>query len=126
MDTTAIKDVVTASDKLQNDADGFADLLTEDASLINIAGRKLRGREAIREAYHKALASPLAQVQTRIEIVDVWHISPDAALANAIKHVSDERQDPAAPLPDRGNVTFVLVREQEKWLIASIQTTPIK
>jgi uncharacterized protein (TIGR02246 family) len=120
------RDAVEASDKLQNDADGFADLLTEDAALINIAGRRLRGRETIRETYHKALASPLAHVRTRLEIVEDWLLRPDVAVVNAIKHVSDERQDPAAPLPDRGNVTFVLVKEQEKWLIASVQTTPVK
>jgi uncharacterized protein (TIGR02246 family) len=120
------RDVVEASDKLQNDADGFADLLTEDAALINIAGRRLRGRETIRETYRKALASPLAQVRTRLEIVEDWSLRPDVVVVNAIKHVSDERQDPAAPLPDRGNVTFVLVQEQDKWLIASVQTTPVK
>ena len=126
MDTTAIRDVVTASDKLQDDADGFAGLLTEDVSLVNIAGRRLRGRETVRQAYREALASPLAQVRTSLEITDVWFISPDVAVASAIKHVSDERQDPAGPLPDRGNTTFVLVNRDQKWLIASVQTTPIR
>ncbi|SMC62124.1 SgcJ/EcaC family oxidoreductase [Kibdelosporangium aridum] len=121
-----IKQVVTNSDKLQNDPDGFADLLTEDANLVNIAGRRLHGRENIRAAYRKAMASQLAQVQTRIEIHDAWLVQPDVAVVTATKHVSDERDEPNAPLPDKGAVTFVLAKRGEQWLIASVQTTPIK
>ncbi|AUI64044.1 SgcJ/EcaC family oxidoreductase [Amycolatopsis sp. BJA-103] len=118
--------VVLDSDRLQNDPDGFADLLTEDVNLVNIAGRRLHGREAVRAAYHKAMASQLAQVRTRIEIDDAWLVQPDTAVVTATKHVSDERTAPNAPLPDKGAVTFVLARQDEKWLIASVQTTPIK
>jgi uncharacterized protein (TIGR02246 family) len=120
-----VKQVVRDSDKLQNDPDGFADLFTEDANLVNIAGRRLHGRENIRTAYHKAMASQLAQVQTRIEIHDAWLVQPDVAVVTATKHVSDERDEPAAALPEKGAVTFVLKRDA-KWLIASVQTTPIK
>jgi uncharacterized protein (TIGR02246 family) len=121
-----IKQVVANSDRLQNDPDGFADLLTEDVNLVNIAGRRLHGRETVRTAYHKAMASQLAQIQTRIEIHDAWLVQPDVAVVSATKHVSDERAEPNAPLPDKGAVTFVLAKQNGRWLIASVQTTPIK
>ncbi|ANN17888.1 hypothetical protein SD37_21050 [Amycolatopsis orientalis] len=121
-----VKQVVLDSDRLQNDPDGFAALLTEDVNLVNIAGRRLHGRETVRAAYHQAMSSQLAQVRTRIEIEDAWLVQPDAAVVTATKHVSDERTEPNAPLPDKGAVTFVLARQDQKWLIASVQTTPIK
>ncbi|CAM3970867.1 SgcJ/EcaC family oxidoreductase [Kibdelosporangium persicum] len=121
-----IKQVVLNSDTLQDDPDGFADLLTEDVNLVNIAGHRLHGRETVRAAYRKAMASQLAQVRTRIEIHDAWLVRPDVAVVSATKHVSDERAEPNAPLPDKGAVTFVLARQDEQWLIASVQTTPVK
>jgi uncharacterized protein (TIGR02246 family) len=122
MDTTAIRDVIAASDELQNDADGFASLLTDDVALVNIAGRRLTGRENVRAAYHQALATPLAQVGTRLEITDVWLLRPDVAMASVIKHVSD----PAETAPRQGSTTFVLTEAGGTWRIASIQTTPIR
>ncbi|ALG09003.1 SgcJ/EcaC family oxidoreductase [Kibdelosporangium phytohabitans] len=121
-----IKQVVRDSDKFQNDPDGFADLLTEDANLVNIAGRRLRGRENIRATYRKAMATPLGQIQTSIEIHDAWLVLPDTAVVAATKHVSDERDGENAAVPEQGAVTFVLTKQSGTWLIASVQTTPIK
>ncbi|ONI89865.1 hypothetical protein ALI144C_04020 [Actinosynnema sp. ALI-1.44] len=121
-----VKQVVRDSDRHQDNPDGFADLLADDANLVNIAGRRLRGREVIRATYRKAMATPLGQVRTRIEIHDAWLVLPDTAVVVATKHVSDERDGTNVPLPEQGAVTFVLTKQNGTWLIASIQTTPIK
>jgi hypothetical protein len=77
----------------------------------------------------EALQTPMAEVRTRNELVDVRFPRPGIAVASCIKHVSDQR-DAAAKDPDgswtgRGSLTLVLVEEQGGWRIALAQTTPI-
>jgi uncharacterized protein (TIGR02246 family) len=128
-ETVAIREVVANSEALQNDAEGFARLLTEDVALVNFGGRRVFDRDNVYQAMRQALETPLARVSTRNELVDIRFLRPDVALVSCIKHVSDEREpstaDSKAPLADRGSLTFVLVKEQGNWLIALAQTTPI-
>jgi uncharacterized protein (TIGR02246 family) len=125
----AIRAIVAATDAYQDDADGFTRLLTEDVALVNLAGRRVLGREALHRAMSEALQTPMADVRTRNELVDVRFPRPGVAVASCIKHISDER-DPSAKDPDdswsgRGSLTLVLVEEQDGWRIALAQTTPI-
>jgi uncharacterized protein (TIGR02246 family) len=135
--TTAVKDqeveairaVIADTEALQSDADGFAGLLTEDVALVNFGGRRVLGRDNVRQAMQEALKTPFAHVYTRTEIVDLRFLGPDVALVSCIKHISDEREpaarDSDAALSERGSQSFVLVKEQGTWLIALAQTTPI-
>ena len=127
-DLAAVEAIVVEAERLQYDADGFAALLTEDAAIVNFVGRRVAGRETIRTVMRQALASPMAEVHTRYELVDVRFPAPGVALANSVKHVSDERDAAAGGGElgsDRGNVTFTLVKHEGRWLIALAQTTPI-
>lgn len=128
MDTAAIRKVVTDVERLQNDLEGFTALLTEDATIVNFGGRRVPGRDNIYEAMKQALETPLADVRTTNEIEDIRFIRPDVAIASCIKHVSDQRDpDTNDPLPaERGRLTLVLVNESGKWLVSSLQTTPIR
>jgi uncharacterized protein (TIGR02246 family) len=125
----AIQGVVAAAEKLQSDAEGFTQLLTEEVSLVNFAGRRVVGRENLHRAMTEALKTEFARVYTRNELVDVRFLRSDVALVDCIKHISDEREpaakDPDAPLVERGSLTFVLLKEDGSWRIALAQTTPI-
>jgi uncharacterized protein (TIGR02246 family) len=125
----AIRAIVAATDSHQDDADGFTRLLTEDVALVNMAGRRVLGREALHHAMSEALQTPMADVRTRNELVDVRFPRPGIAVASCIKHVSDEREpsekDPDGSWSGRGSLTLVLVEEQGDWRIALAQTTPI-
>ncbi len=124
----AVEAIVAEAERLQYDADGYAALLTEDAAIVNFVGRRVAGREQIRTVMRQALASPLADVHTRYQLVDVRFPAPGVALANCVKHVSDERDAAAGGgelRSDRGNLTFALVKHDGRWLIALAQTTPI-
>jgi uncharacterized protein (TIGR02246 family) len=129
-DRAAIEKIVADAEKLQFDVDGFTGLLAPDAVLINFFGRRLHGRDAVYEAMAAALQTPLKDVVTRHELVDVIFPGPDVAIASIVKHVSDEREsaptDTGAALQNRGAMTLVLVRQDAEWLIALAQTTPIK
>ncbi|GAA5077649.1 uncharacterized protein (TIGR02246 family) [Thermocatellispora tengchongensis] len=115
-DIEAIERVVRDAEELQNDVDGFTGLLTENVSLVNFTGIRLQGREQVRQVMAKALETPLKDVLTRNELLDVTFLRPDVALATLVKHVNDGRE---------GALTFVLVKDEGTWRIALAQTTPI-
>lgn len=124
-DTAAVRRLIAAADEHQSDAERFAALHHPDVVLVNIAGRRVLGRPELRRAVSAALDGPLARVLTRIEVQDVRFPHPDVALVSAIKHVTDERDDPATALPSTGSVTYTAVRTDDGWQIAAVQTTPI-
>ncbi|WP_049561556.1 SgcJ/EcaC family oxidoreductase [Nonomuraea sp. SBT364] len=115
-ETAAIEQVVRDAEKLQNDVDGFTGLLTGDVSLVNFTGIRLQGRDQVGEVMAKALETPLKDVLTRNELLGVTFPREDVAVASLVKHVNDGR---------RGALTFVLVKDDGRWLIALAQTTPI-
>ncbi|MEO3884489.1 SgcJ/EcaC family oxidoreductase [Nonomuraea sp. B5E05] len=115
-DIEAIGQVVRDAERLQSDVAGFTGLLTEEVSLVNFTGIRLRGRDQVKEAMARALSTPLKDVSTTNELLDVTFLRPDVALAGLIKHVNDGRT---------GALTFVLVKESGSWRIALAQTTPV-
>ncbi|MFI6818984.1 SgcJ/EcaC family oxidoreductase [Nonomuraea sp. NPDC050328] len=115
-DIKAIEQVVRDAEELQNDVDGFTGLLTQEVALVNFTGIRLRGRDQVRQVMAKALDTPLKDVLTRNELLDVTFLRPDVALAHLIKHVNDGRI---------GALTFVLVKDDGTWRIALAQTTPV-
>ena len=125
----AIRAVIADADRLESDAEGFTQLLTEDVALVNFGGRRVLGRSNVHRAMREALDTPFAHVYTKNEVVDVRFLRPDVAVVSCVKHISDERErsarDSDAPMSERGSATFVLVRERSSWLIAVVQTTPI-
>ena len=125
----AIRSVIEHADRLQSDAEGFAQLLTEDVALVNFGGRRVLGRGNVQQAMRQALETPFAQVYTRNEVIDVRFLRPDVAVVSCVKHISDEREpaerDSDTVLSKRGSATFVLAGERGRWRIALIQTTPI-
>ncbi|MEV4095799.1 SgcJ/EcaC family oxidoreductase [Streptosporangium saharense] len=115
-DIEAIEQVVRDAEELQSDVAGFTGLLTEEVSLVNFTGIRLRGRDQVEKVMAEALRTPLKDVLTRNELLDVTFLRPDVALAGLTKHVNDGRT---------GALTFVLVKDDGTWRIALAQTTPV-
>jgi uncharacterized protein (TIGR02246 family) len=129
-DLAAIRTLVADAERLQNDLDGYMQLLlTQDMAIVNVMGRRVRGWDNIYAAYKQALETPKADIHTSHELEDVRFLRPDVALASVIKRVLDGRDASSRqgdrPLPSQARLTFVLVKEDGRWLIASAQTTPI-
>ncbi|MBA2896807.1 hypothetical protein [Nonomuraea soli] len=82
----------------QNDVDGFTGLLTDEVSLVNFTGIRLRGRAQVKEVMARAVRTPLKDVLTTNELLGVTFPRPDVALASLVKHVNDGR---------KGALTFV-------------------
>ena len=123
-DVTAVRALVEAADRHQSDVAEFVALHHPDLVLVNLAGRRVLGREALRTAMTDGLNSPLAKVSTHLEIEDIRFVHADVAVVSCVKHVRDERGEGTA-LPTRGSLTFTVVREPQGWQFAVAQTTPI-
>jgi uncharacterized protein (TIGR02246 family) len=121
----AISALVDEAAIVQSDTEGFMRLLTDDVVIVNIAGRRVIGKEAMREAMSAALQTRLANVITRNELRDITFVRPDVAVVSVIKHVSDENEDASEEVPRQGSMTLVVAKEGEEWRIALAQTTPI-
>ena len=121
---TAIEQVIADAERHQNDLEPFLALHREDVAIVNIAGRRVVGKDALRAAMSAALDSPLAQVLTTIDVQDIRFVRPDVAIVSCIKHVSDQRDD-GGGLPSTAHLTYVVINDAGGWSIASAQTTPI-
>lgn len=126
-DLHAIQDLVRRAHRSQHDVDALVGLHTEGAVIVNLAGRRVLGATAFAEAMSAALASPLADVHTTVEIVDVRPCGEDSAIASCIKTVRDERSTGEADegLPSRAALSYVVVKVEGAWKIALAQSTPM-
>ena len=127
-DERLIRELVARSQEAQTDPEVLPALHTSDLVLINLAGRRVFGREAFESAMTAALASPLKDVRTTLEVEDIRFVRPDVAIVSLTKAVHDERPDTQGPsgFPARGAMTYVMTRdEDDNWRIALAQTTPI-
>lgn len=125
-DEQAIHDLVSRAQESQSDPEALLPLHTPEVAIVNIAGRRVLGRDAFAAAMAGALASPLSDVTTTVDVVDVRLATPDVAIVSCIKTVHDGRAaaDSSTVLPATGALTYVLTRAGGIWRIALAQTTP--
>lgn len=126
-DENAIRALVALAQESQSDPEALMALHTADTAIVNLAGRRVLGRETFANAMADALASPLGDVLTTVEIVDIRLATPEVAIVSCAKTVHDRRSgvDAATALPSTGALTYVTVRGPDGWRIALAQTTPI-
>ena len=127
LDEKRIRDLVARSQAAQNDSEVLPALHTQDLVLINFGGRRLFDRETFSSAMAEALSSPLQDVRTSLEVLDIRFATPDVAIVSLTKTIHDERRgaEREAGLPTTGAMTYVLTRHGDDWLIALAQTTPV-
>ncbi|MEV2253846.1 SgcJ/EcaC family oxidoreductase [Streptomyces sp. NPDC050147] len=96
--------------------------------IVNLAGRRLFGREAFASAMTEALSSPFKDIRSSLEVDDIRFTTPDVAVVSLTKTVHDERSETESSpeLPSVGVMTYVLTRQGDDWRIALAQTTPVR
>lgn len=125
-DIEAIRRLVDDAQANQFEVEQFLELHTDDITVVNFGGRRVMGKQALRDAMQSALASPLAKVTTSAEVHDIRFVRPDVAVVSATKHVTDERDD-GERFASEGAMTYVVVRGADgAWRISLAQTTPIR
>jgi uncharacterized protein (TIGR02246 family) len=121
--TAAIRRLIEDVQAAQSDVEPFLARHTDGAIVVNFGGRRVLGKDALRQAMTAALATPLARVTTTAEVDDIRFVRPDVAIVSATKHIADGR-DAADTFPSRGSLTYVVVDDGDGWRIALAQTTP--
>ncbi|MGW6268847.1 SgcJ/EcaC family oxidoreductase [Streptomyces sp. NPDC055060] len=127
-DEQRIRELVARSQEAQIDPDVLPALHTATLVIVNLAGRRLFGRDAFASAMAQALSSPLKDIRTSLEVDDIRFTTPDVAIVSLTKTVYDERYEAesSSELPSVGVMTYVLTRQGDDWLIALAQTTPVQ
>jgi uncharacterized protein (TIGR02246 family) len=125
-DTAGIIALIDAAVRHQSEPEPFLDLHAEDVVIVNIAGRRVMGRSDLEGAMRGALASPLADVITTVEIDDIRFVRPDVAIVSCTKYVHDAREGPTEALPSAGAMSYVVEASGGRWRIALAQTTPVR
>lgn len=125
-DENAIRALVALAQKSQSDPETLPALHTAETVIVNLAGRRVLGRESYAKAMADGLASPFRDVLTTAKIVDIRLATPDVAIVSCAKTVHDHRSgvDASTALPSTGALTYVTVRSPDGWHIALAQTTP--
>lgn len=126
VDEKRIRELVARTEDAQIDPDVLPTLHTSDLVLVNLAGRRVFGREAFASAMAAALSSPLKDVRTTLEVNDIRFATPDVAIVSLTKTIHDERPEAegSSDLPVAGVMTYVMTRAGDDWRIALAQTTP--
>lgn len=124
--TADIVDLVASAVRHQSEVEPFLALHTDDVVIVNIAGRRVLGRRDLETAMRSALASPLADVTTTVDIDDIRFLRPDVVLVSCTKHVHDARAEPGDELPSAGAMSYVVTNGGDGWQIALAQTTPMR
>ncbi|MFD5027331.1 YybH family protein [Streptomyces sp. NPDC058373] len=134
----AVREVVADAGRCQSDPDRFLPLHAPDVEIVKFGGRRVVGREALEAAMRAALASPMADVTTAVEITGFrfprrGHGGPlpreGVAVVAAVKRARDARGvaaegGPALPAAS-GQLTCLLVEEADGvWRVSLAQTTP--
>jgi uncharacterized protein (TIGR02246 family) len=125
----AIRSLVAEAQATQLDVEPFVALHEPGGIVVNVAGRRVLGRDALQAAMEQALATPLRQVLTTADIDDIRFVRPDVAIVSCSKHLDDRRDgssdDSPVTFPPEARLTYVVVENGDHWRIALAQTTPI-
>jgi uncharacterized protein (TIGR02246 family) len=123
-DTQSIEQVVVDAEQFQSDPEKFSQLLTSDVVLVNVAGIRLVGRDEVYRRMKSAMTTSLADIITKYEVGHITFLRSDVALMSGTKRIFAKSGD-ALTETGKACLTIVLVKNQDGWLIASIQNTPI-
>jgi uncharacterized protein (TIGR02246 family) len=124
-DETAIRNVLKGVYEAWNasDADAFVAEYTEDASAI-LPGSYRKSREEIRESMKAGFSTFLKGSTTTDKVLNIRFLNDDAAVVVSETGIlfPGETEVPA----DRLVVaSWVLVRQDGKWLLAAYQNSPV-
>lgn len=126
-DTDALREVPQRIVKAwaDNDADAFAEVFTEDATLILPGDVFIVGKEDIRSFMAAGYAGPYRDTRVHGVPVSVKLLGSQSAVLVTEGGVLAPGDETVAP--ERAiRATWVLVERDGQWLITSYQNTPVK
>lgn len=108
----------------RNDADAFAEIFTEDGTLVLPGDIHLKSREEIRAFLTKAYAGPYKGTRVTGTPIGVKHLGSDITLLTTQGGVMAPGETEVSP--ERAiRASWLLVKQGREWLITAYQNTPI-
>jgi uncharacterized protein (TIGR02246 family) len=104
----------------KNDADAFAALYTEDATIVTVEGLYCKGREPIRGLMTMLYAGPFKGSKALNELEDIRFISDDVAVAVSWNAILLGGLTDLPPEENR-RATWVLSKQDGQWQVAAFQ-----
>lgn len=116
-DEAAVKDVLASAVAAwdANDADAFAELYTDDASVIT-AGSHQQGKETIRAFMAGGFAGPLKGTKSMEDPQDVRFVTDDVAVVTSLGGFIFAGEDKLRDDMER-RATWVIVRRGNDWRV---------
>jgi uncharacterized protein (TIGR02246 family) len=105
-----------------HDADAFVADYTEDACAI-LPGSYRRSREEVRQSMAAGFGGPLKGSTTTNKMLGIRHLTDDTAVAVSETNILFPGET-EAPAGRAAVATWVLVRRDGRWLLASYQNSP--
>jgi len=93
-----------------------------DASVVTAMGKRVTGIDALRRAAEQGMAGALRDEYVRYVVTDVRFLRPDVALAYKEATATDADGEPIE-LDHSMVALYVLVKENDRWLVAARQNT---
>jgi uncharacterized protein (TIGR02246 family) len=93
-----------------------------DASVVTAMGKRVTGIDALRRAAEQGMAAALRDEYVRYVVTDVRFLRPDVALAYKEATATDADGEPIE-LDHSMVALYVLVKENDRWLVAARQNT---
>jgi uncharacterized protein (TIGR02246 family) len=126
-DRDAIDEVVATIQRTQREesVDEFAGLFAPYAIWTTGHGRRLIGREAIREFTARVLPGAMTELQgTTYEVTHVEYLRPDVA-AVQVRQVYADNDGVRLAENAEGAPLYVMVKDDGRWQLAACQNTPV-
>ena len=110
----------------RHDMDALAALFTEDASFVQVAGRRWDGTAEIRKNHALLHAMQFKESVWTNRDLDIRFLAPDVALIHQTWSMAGDKNPDGTPRPPRDGIfTQVFVKRDGKWLITASQNTNI-
>jgi uncharacterized protein (TIGR02246 family) len=108
----------------RHDMKAWANLFTEDADFVNVAGWWWKGRAEIEKKHTDLHAFLFRDSELTIYEVDTRFLTPEIAISHATwSLVGQKNPDGTSGQPRKGIFTHVLQKQNGKWLITAAQNT---
>ena len=108
----------------RHDMSALGALVAEDVEWTTATGSRLRGRKAFEEDHARRHAMELKEAVVTTTITPVKFLKPDVAVVHVVnRHTGIKRADAASALSGRGILTWIVTKQDGKWLIAASHAT---
>ncbi len=124
-DEQALHDILKALEDAWNTSDSrrWTSFFADDATFIHIFGGQLDGHAAIEGAHRVIFDTMYKGSRLAIQLRSIRFVRPDVAIVFTEMHLV---LAPGAPVPSIGTrPTMVVVKEQGRWQIVTLQNTRI-